>query len=211
LFYRQEFGSLGWFTAGNEEKDYKYEGEIENGKPNGWGKFTYPSGSMHEGEYKEGKYHGQGTFTFAKGKKVVGEFKENKPWNVTEFDKDGNIIAKYLEGVELLDKKSKGVLFTRKVNGEWIWFENGIANDGGKYEGEIENGKPNGKGELIYRNGTRYVGEYLDGTWNGQGSFYFPDGEKWVGEFKQDAPWNIIWFDRDGNIIVKWGDGVKQK
>ena len=211
LFYRQEFGNLGWFTTGNEEKDYKYEGEIENGKPNGWGKFTYPSGSMHEGEYKEGKYHGQGTFTFAKGKKVVGEFKENKPWNVTEFDKDGNIIAKYAEGVELVEKKAKGVLFTRKVKGEWIWFENGIADDGGKYEGEIENGKPNGKGTLIYRNGTRYVGEYLDGTWNGQGSFYFPDGEKWVGEFKEDAPWNITWFDRDGNIIVKWGDGVKQK
>ena len=211
LFYRQEFGSLGWFTAGNEEKDYKYEGEIENGKPNGWGKFTYPSGSIHEGEYKEGKYHGQGTFTFAKGKKVVGEFKENKPWNVTEFDKDGNIIAKYAEGVEQVEKKVKGVLFTRKVEGEWIWFENGIADDGGKYEGEIENGKPNGKGTLIYRYGTRYVGEYLDGTWNGQGSFYFPDGEKWVGEFKEDAPWNITWFDRDGNIIVKWGDGVKQK
>ena len=99
----------------------------------------------------------------------------------------------------------------RKVEGKRIWLENGIADDGGKYEGEIENGKPNGKGTLIYRNGTRYVGEYLDGTWNGQGSFYFPDGEKWVGEFKEDAPWNITWFDRDGNIIVKWGDGVKQK
>ena len=211
LFFRKEFGSLSWFTTGNEEKDYKYEGEIENGKPNGWGKFTYPSGSMHEGEYKEGKYHGHGTFTFAEGKKVVGEFKENKPWNVTEFDKDGNIIAKYAKGVELVEKKAKGILFTRKVEGEWIWFKNGIAGDGGKYEGEIVNGKPNGMGTLIYRNGTRYVGEYLDGTWNGQGSFYFPDGEKWVGEFKEDAPWNITWFDRDGNIIVKWGDGVKQK
>ena len=113
--------------------------------------------------------------------------------------------------MKLDEKKLEGVLFTRKVEGKWIWFENGIADDGGKYEGEIGNGKPNGKGTLIYRNGTRYVGEYLGGTWTGQGTFYFPDGEKWVGEFKEDAPWNITWFDKDGNIIAKWGDGVKQK
>ena len=43
------------------------------------------------------------------------------------------------------------------------------------------------------------------------GSFYFPDGEKWVGEFREDAPWNFNWFDRDGNIIAKWGNGVKLK
>ena len=76
---------------------------------------------------------------------------------------------------------------------------------------EIENDRPNGKGTLIYRNGTRYDGEYSDGTWNGMGTFYFPDGEKWVGEFREDAPWNINWFDRDGNIIAKWGNGVKLK
>ena len=71
-----------WFEAGDEEQDYIYEGEIENDKPNGWGTFTYPSGSIYEGEFKEGKFHGQGTFTSVEGKKGVGEFKENKPWNV---------------------------------------------------------------------------------------------------------------------------------
>ncbi|HBJ47818.1 MAG TPA: MORN motif-containing protein, partial [Deltaproteobacteria bacterium] len=41
--------------------------------------------------------------------------------------------------------------------------------------------------------------------------FYFTDGEKWVGEFREDAPWVRTWFDRDGNIIAKWGNGVKLK
>ena len=211
LFFRQEFGSMEWFEAGDEEQDYIYEGEIENDKPNGWGTFTYPSGSIYEGEFKEGKFHGQGTFTSIEGKKGVGEFKENKPWNVTEFDKDDKIISRYTDGVEIIEKKLVGVLFTRKEKGKWIWYENGVEDEGGKYEGEIENDRPNGKGTLIYRNGTRYVGEYTDGAWNGMGTFYFPDGEKWVGEFREDAPWNINWFDRDGNIIAKWGNGVKLK
>ena len=76
------------------------------------------SGSIYEGEFKEGKFHGQGTFTSVEGKKGVGEFKENKPWNVTEFDKDDNIISRYTDGVEIIEKKLVGVLFTRKEKGE---------------------------------------------------------------------------------------------
>ena len=42
--------------------------------------------------------------------------------------------------------KKTSVLFQREVNGKFEWFEN---NDGGndkKYVGEINNGKPNGRG-----------------------------------------------------------------
>ena len=141
----------------------------------------------------------------------MGEFKENKPWNVTEFDKDDNIITNYNDGVETVVKKLVGTLFTRKEKGKWIWFENGIEDEGGIYEGEIENDRPKGMGSLIYRNGTKYVGEFKDGAWNGKGTFFFPDGERWVGDFKEDAPWDIRWIDRDGNIIAKWGNGVKLK
>ena len=69
LFFREEQGSLGWYETGDEAKDYKYVGEIENGKPNGWGIFTYPSGEMYEGEYKNGKTHGQGSFNYPDGKR----------------------------------------------------------------------------------------------------------------------------------------------
>ena len=77
--------------------------------------------------------------------------------------------------------------------------------------GEIEKSRPDGRGTLTYRNGTKYVGEFKAGEWNGQGNFYFPDGEKWVGEFRKDEPWNITWYDNQGNIIAKWGNGVKIK
>ena len=89
---------------------------------------------------------------------------------------------KKVETVVVDDKSRKGVLFVRLVSGEFRWFEDGDEDKDGKYVGEIENDRPNGKGTLIYRNGTRYDGEYTDGAWNGMGTFYFPDGEKWVGE-----------------------------
>jgi len=30
--------------------------------------------------------------------KGVGEFRKDKPWNVTEYDKNGNISGKYVKG-----------------------------------------------------------------------------------------------------------------
>ena len=210
LFFRQEKGIQGWYESGNKTVDYKYMGEVENGKPNGWGIFTYPSGELYEGEYKDGKTHGKGSFNYPDGKKSIGEFRENKPWNITEFDNKSNVIGEYVEGVLKVEIIEEGVLFTYKDEGKWIWLNNGDTGDGGKYEGQIENGKPNGHGSLIYRNGTRYVGEFKKGQWDGSGTLSFYNSEKWVGEFRKDAPWNITWYDKSGKIIAKWSDGVKQ-
>ena len=54
---------------------------------------------MYEGEWKDDKKHGQGTYTFPDGGKLVGEFREDAPWNITDYDKNGNIKAKYVNGV----------------------------------------------------------------------------------------------------------------
>jgi len=54
---------------------------------------------MYVGEFKNGKWDGQGTFTFPNGNKGIGEFRENKPWNMTEYDKNGKILGKYVNGV----------------------------------------------------------------------------------------------------------------
>jgi hypothetical protein len=32
------------------------------------------------------------------GTKLVGDFRGNKPWNLSLFDKDGNIIIKFVNG-----------------------------------------------------------------------------------------------------------------
>ena len=56
------------------------------------------SGGIYVGELKNGKPHGQGTSNDPYGNKYVGEFKEGHYWNGTEYDKDGNINWKYVNG-----------------------------------------------------------------------------------------------------------------
>ena len=80
------------------------------------------------------------------------------------------------------------------------------------YYGEIENGKPNGHGTLIYPGGGKYIGEFKDGKRNGQGTYTFPDGDKFVGEFKDWKPWNGTSYNKNGNIHGKYvnGEWIKQ-
>ena len=119
-------------------------------------------------------------------------------------------------GREELIKNSnlKGVLFERKFNGKWGWYENGDENRDGKYVGEIALRLPNGLGTYDYSNGDRYEGEWrggrkrgngtysyqdgkkYEGEWkynknHGRGTFTSADGSKFVGEFKENEFWNI--------------------
>jgi len=126
----------------------------------------------------------------------------------------------------------KGVLFLKNVDGEMKWV-NGDSGNEGKYEGEIENWKPNGIGNITYLIGIKYVGEWKDGKYNGQGTLTLPNGEKYVGEFKdgkkngqgtytwsdgdkevgewkKNELWNGTMYDKDGNIIKRVVNGVKQ-
>ena len=53
------------------------------------------------GEFKNWEFNGQGTYTFPNGKKGIGEFRENKPLNITEYDKNGNIKGMFVNGKEI--------------------------------------------------------------------------------------------------------------
>jgi hypothetical protein len=111
-----------WIGFGEKDTNPKYQGQVENGKPNGlgyliypdgekyvgeWkngkrngqGTFTSPDGYKYVGEYKDGKYNGQGTTTFRRGNKYVGEHKDGNIWNGTGYDKDGNITYKIVNGI----------------------------------------------------------------------------------------------------------------
>jgi len=121
LFLRNVNGESKWFEDGDEENDGKYVGEIENGKPNGHGTLTstdgdkyegqwkdgekygqgtyiWSNGEKYEGEWKDGLIHGQGTYNWSYGKKYVGEWKNGKEWNLTSYDKHGNILGKWVNG-----------------------------------------------------------------------------------------------------------------
>ena len=124
LYQYETYSGIKWETFGDEKFQPKYEGEVSNGKPNGFGVLTYPydeksvvgewkngkydgqviltfpDGEKYEGEYKDGLKHGQGTYTSQDGTKGKGEFKDNTPWNISLYGKYGNFTGKYVNGVK---------------------------------------------------------------------------------------------------------------
>ncbi|HIO83411.1 MAG TPA: MORN motif-containing protein, partial [Deltaproteobacteria bacterium] len=66
-----------WKTFGKAKVQPKYEGEVSNGTPEGFGVLSYP---------------------FTHGKTVVGEWKVGKEWYTEHYNKDGTLIGKYVNG-----------------------------------------------------------------------------------------------------------------
>jgi hypothetical protein len=149
LYEREVNGKWLWYIIGDEKKDGKYDGEIENGKPNGQGTYTHPNGEKYVGEFKDGKKDGQGTFTFTDGKKYVGSWKDGEPWS--------------------------------------------------------------GQGTVTFSTGKNYVGGWKNWEFHGQGTVTYSDGRKYVGEWKNDKKWNGTSYDKEGNILVKYVNGMMIK
>ena len=49
-----------------------------------------------------------------------------------------------------------------------------------------------------------------EGEFHGQGTLTFPDGGKYEGEWKEGKEWNGKLYGKDGKIIRKFVNGVKQ-
>ena len=122
LYVWGEYPDWKWVELGDKETQPMYQGQVKDGKRNGQGTFTWSDfgvkyeggwkegkkhgqgiysksdGGIYEGEFKDGEYDGQGTFTFSWGDKYVGEWKNGENWNGTQYDKDGNITKKYVNG-----------------------------------------------------------------------------------------------------------------
>jgi len=162
VLYQYETSSgIQWKTFGDGKVQPKYKGEIKNGKMDGLGVLTYPYGE----------------------KSVVGEWKDGKEWNTKHHNKNGDLIGKYVYGDMIL-----GVLFFSLgfENETFVYKWNKYGNEGKdeKYEGEINNGEPNGQGVSHLPKIAKYEGEWKDGKKQGKGTWTFLDGGKYVGEFK---------------------------
>ena len=202
----------GTFTYGKGKwEGDKYVGEFKDGYRNGQGTYAWSNGNKYIGEWRDGKYHGQGTYTSIKGYKYVGEWRENKSWNGKEYDKNGNIIGKFVNGVkiieEVVEKGQTRVLFRRWENQQLGWFWDGDEKKDMKYVGEIENGVPNGQGILTSPDGDRYEGDFKDGKKHGQGTFTYSGRFRYLGEWKDGKSWNGTSYDKNGIIILKVVNG----
>ena len=96
LYQYETSTGIQWKTFGDVKVPPEYEGEIRNGKPDGFGILIRFDGKKYVGEWKDGMRSGQGTETWSSGWKYVGEWREGKPWNITIYGKSGIIILKYI-------------------------------------------------------------------------------------------------------------------
>ena len=227
-----------WDSTGDEKKDGKYVGGIENWKPNGKGSVTYTDGSKYVGEYRDGIKHGQGTYSYPDGNKLDGIWK-NGLFN-------GKGTYKFINGDKYVGEYKNGKYHGQ---GTWTWtfgkyvgeFKDGLKNGQGKlnysdgkiYKGEWKNGSRYGQGSLTFPDGSEYIGEWKNGrehgqgtwTWydgnkyegewkvgepNGQGTYSYPDGRKSIGEYRDDKPWNVIDYDKNGSTVGKWVNGLNK-
>ena len=173
LFVRLVSGEFRWFEDGDDDKDGKYVGEIENGEPSGQGTFTWPDGDKYVGDFKDGRKSGQGTLTLSSGNKYEGEFKDGKYHDQGTFSwSDGDrYVGEFRDG---------------KKQGQGTY----IKPDGRKYVGEWKDGLKNGPGTLTYgkaeSEGDKYTGEFKDGKKHNQGIYTYSSGDKYVGEYKNN-------------------------
>ena len=122
----KRFGKLGWFeTESIYPPDRYWEGEIENGIPNGQGTFFTPesysevdfyNGSKFEGIYENGERK-EGTFTWSRGNKYIGTYRDNKIWNGEMIYVDGNKNSNYVNGEMITQEDEPLTLITAQSRG----------------------------------------------------------------------------------------------
>ena len=130
LYLKKVNSKFGWFESGNDKKHWKYIGEIKKGKPHGTGVLSSTFGK-YSGEVKNGMKHGQGTYTYKSGRKRVGEFRKGKPWNVNNYDKNGEIEAAWVKGIKLkwvkgIKLKKEEALLEEKEHTEYKSYKMGV-------------------------------------------------------------------------------------
>ena len=149
-----------------------YEGEIKNGKREGYGRYIMNDGNYYIGQFNNGLRQGKGADYF-KNNTIMREgyfFKNMLEGTGKLYDKDGSYYIGQL---------SKSLQHGKGTD----YYRNGKI----KYEGDYVNGKREGQGKYIAPNGDYYIGEFLNGLLHGKGIEYYANGNiKYEGEFVND-------------------------
>ena len=167
------------------DENGKYEGDIVNGKYEGYGKYTWKNNNYYIGEFKEGKMHNKGIM----------------------FEKINNITNIFYKGEFLNDKKKgKGKICDIKGN---ILYEGNFIDDkleeNGKTIKEFFSSKKEGK--INYEDGTYYIGESLINLRHGRGIIYNKDNKEiYNGDFifnKKEGEGKYL-YENDDYYIGHW-------
>ena len=177
----------------DDEDGPRYEGELLEGLPHGYGVYFHSDsrGHMYEGQWLNGKWHGYGVLSDATDRVFfAGEFANGQcNGKGTYFHSDGSTYCGLWK-----DNKCHGQgTFTdtdgNKFTGMWkrnkrdgkgtCWYKNGLV-----YEGEWRNDEPHGAGSCTTAEGFVFKGQFSNGYVEGRGHCTFPNGSVYKGNFR---------------------------
>ena len=76
----------------------------------------------------------------------------------------------------------EGQLINGKREGKGVFY----FSNGNKYEGDWKNDKKEGKGMAYFISGNRYEGDFKNDIKEGRGIFYYNNGDRYEGDFKNN-------------------------
>ena len=141
--------------------------------------YNYPDLNLiYDGNIYKGKYNGMGCkFTEYGEKEFEGIFLNGNPENSMR------VIFKNVE--DLPESEAlKETEYEKFIKGPSYAVEKKVGK--GLYSGPLKEGKPNGKGTILYLD-HRYTGDFLNGIAKGEGIIYKNDGTKLKGKFFESS------------------------
>ncbi|WP_416898066.1 MAG: peptidoglycan-binding protein [Minwuia sp.] len=160
------------------ERDY-HNGEMRDGKRNGWGTFVQVVGNetnTYTGEWQDDERHGSGRLEYHDGRILEGMFRKGQFVGEASAPPQGGQTA---QSKAIPPEKDSLANFTGRRS---VTFANGA-----RYDGEFLNGRINGTGTMTYSDGVVYSGQWVNGKRQGQGRLTMENGE-YSGEFRNHQP-----------------------
>ena len=144
-----------------------YIGQFSNDLKSGKGKYFFNNGEIYEGEFDNDLLEGYGKYIYKNGNYYVGSFSKNlKHGKGKQFYKDGNLQS----DIDFNNDKLEGLGRYNFENGEY-------------YIGHCLNGLKHGKGIIHYKNGDiKYEGDFFEDKYQGHGRFNYENGEYYIGQ-----------------------------
>ena len=94
---------------------------------------------------------------------------------------DGTLLWSFIEGGKLAEIRYDGDMDDGDMDGRGEL----VLPNGDRYKGKFDGGLKHGKGAYIWASGNRYDGEFLKGAIQGKGVYAWSNGERYEGKFSK--------------------------
>lgn len=163
----------------------KYLGNWANSQRQGKGRLEFANGDIYTGNFSADKMEGNGEMKYSDGSSYSGLWRDNQRNGEGKlFLRNGEILAGTWKNDQYQAQWSNvaslgDTMNLRNCNVDYC--ASGVGkftyNNGNRFVGDFQYGKPAGTGVLYYKGGERYEGDFKNDAPNGKGVMHYKDGK----------------------------------